>query len=73
LLIFLGVAAAFLATLEFVGFLISSAWFVAAMMLLAGDRKATRIVLTSVIVAAASDYLFVELLGVPLPYGLWSL
>jgi putative tricarboxylic transport membrane protein len=73
LLIFLGVAAAFLATLEFVGFLISSAWFVAAMMLLAGDRKVTRIVITSVIVAAASDYLFVELLGVPLPYGLWSL
>lgn len=73
ILIFLGVAAVFLVTFDIVGYLISVAWFIAAMMLLAGDRTWLRIVITAVVAAAASDYLFVELLGVPLPYGVFGL
>ncbi len=61
----------FVVLLKPLGYVVSSALLMAATLRLLGVRRWGRIVLTSILTAAISYYLFDSLLGTPLPRGIF--
>jgi len=70
-LVTIGISLVYAYTLQYMGFLILTPFFVGALMRILGLRKLLPLIGLSILLTAAFFFLFRNVLSVPLPLGLW--